>query len=43
MKTNKQTKYLEIIIDEHLSFKAYIKSVKQKITQATGVLAKLRY
>lgn len=42
MKTNKQTKYLEIIIDEHLSFKAYIKSVKQKITRATGVLAKLR-
>ena len=32
MKTNKQTKYLEIITDEQLSFKAYIKSVKQKIT-----------
>lgn len=32
-----------IIIDEHLSFKTHIESVKQKITWATARLAELRH
>lgn len=39
----KQTKYQGIILHEHLTFKMHIASVKQKITQATGLLAKLRH
>ena len=39
----RQTKYLGLIIDEHLSFKTHIESVKQKITQAAGLLAELRH
>ena len=38
IKTKKQTKYLGIVIDEHLSFKTHIKSFKQNIIRATDLL-----
>ena len=37
------TKYLGVIIDEHLSFNEYMNTLKQKINRANGILAKLRY
>ena len=43
IETKKQTKYLQIIIDEHLSLKKDFKPFKQKITKVTGLLAKLRH
>ena len=43
IKTKKHAKYLNIIIDENLSFKKHMESVNQKIKQATGLLAKLRH
>ena len=42
IKTKKQIKYLRIIIDELLSFKTHIESVKEKITQAIALLANLK-
>ena len=41
-KTKKQIKYLRIIIDELLSFKTHIESVKQKVTKAVALLAILK-
>ena len=37
------TKYLGVIIDEHLSFNEYMNTLKQKHNRASGILAKLRY
>ena len=37
------TKYLGIIIDEHLSFNEYMNTLKQTLNRANGILAKLRY
>ena len=37
------TKYLGVILDEHLSFNEYINILKQKPNRANGILAKLRY
>ena len=37
------TKYLGVIIDEHLSFNEYMNTLKQKLNRANGILAKLRY
>ena len=40
---NKNTKYLGLILDEHLNFKKQIETVKQKLARETGVLPKLRH
>ena len=37
------TKYLGVIIDEHVSFKEYMNTLKQKLNRANGIVAKLRY
>ena len=37
------TKYLGVLIDEHLLFKDHIKFLKQKLNRANGILAKLRH
>ena len=37
------TKYLGVILDEHLSFKEHMNTFKQKVNRANGMLAKLRY
>ena len=37
------SKYLGVIIDEHLSFIEYMNTLKQKLTGVNGILAKLRY
>ena len=37
------TKYLGVIIDEHLSFNKYVNTLKQTLTRANGILAKLMY
>ena len=43
IKTKTQTKYLGVILDEHLNFKKQIETVKEKLARATGILAKLRH
>ena len=43
IRTKTQTKYLGVILDEHLNFKKQIETVKQKLARAAGVLAKLRH
>ena len=37
------TKYLGVIIDEHMSFNDYMSTLKQKVNRANGIVAKLRY
>ena len=37
------TKYLGVILKEHLSFNEYMDTLKRKLNTANGVLAKLRY
>ena len=37
------TKYLGVILDEHLSFSEYMNTLKQKLNRANDTLAKLRY
>ena len=37
------TKYLGVILDEHLSFNEHMNTLKQKLNRANGILAKLRY
>ena len=37
------TKYLGILLDEHLLFKDQINTLKQKLNRANGILAKLRH
>ena len=39
----RHTKYLGVILDEHLSFNEYMNTLKQKFKRANGVLPKLRY
>ena len=39
----KETKYLGIIMDEHLTFKSHMDTVKLKINRANRLLAKLRH
>ena len=43
IKSKTQTKYLGVILDEHLNFKKQIDTVKQKLARATGILAELRH
>ena len=43
IKIKTQTKYLGVILDEHLNFKKQIDTVKQKLARAAGLLAKLRH
>ena len=38
-----QTKYLGIILDEHLTWSQHIKQLKSKLSRANGLLAKVRY
>ena len=38
----KETKYLGMIMDEHLTFKNHMDTVKLKLNRANGLLAKLR-
>ena len=37
------TKYLGVTIDEHLSLKSHVDSLRQKLSRSNGLLAKLRY
>ena len=37
------TKYLGVLLEKHLFFKDHIKTLKQKLNRANGVLAKLRH
>ena len=37
------TKYLGVLLDEHLLFKDHINTLKQKLIRANGILAKLRH
>ena len=37
------TKYLGVLIDKHLLFKVHIKTSKQKLNKANGILGKLRH
>ena len=39
----KETKYLGMIMNEHLTFKNHIDTVKLKLNRANGLLAKLRH
>ena len=39
----KETKYLGMIMDEHLTFKNHMDTVKLKLNRANGLLAKLRH
>ena len=39
----KETKYLGIVMDEHLTFKNHMDIAKLKLNQANGLLAKLRH
>ena len=36
-------RYLEIITDDHLSFKSHINQLESKISWSVGVIAKLSY
>ena len=37
------TKYLGVLLDEHILFKDHINTLKQKLNSANGILAKLRH
>ena len=37
------TKYLGVLLDEHVLFKDHINTLKQKLNRASGILAKLRH
>ena len=37
------TKYIEIIIDEHVIFKEYMAQLRQKLNRTNGLLVKLRH
>ena len=39
----KQTKYLGIHLDEHLTWNFQLKQIKTKLSRSSGLLAKLRY
>ena len=38
----KETKYLGMVMDEHLTFKNHMDNVKLKLNKANGLLAKIR-
>ena len=42
IKIMKETKYLGMVMDEHLTFKNHMDTVKLKLNRANGLLAKLR-
>ena len=44
-KTNivKETKYLGFKLDQHLTFKQHMHTIKLKLNKANGLLAKIRY
>ena len=37
------TRYLGILMDQHLSWDQHLKMLKQKLSRANGLLAKVRY
>ena len=39
----KETKYLGMVMDEHLTFKNHMDTVNLNINRANGLLARLRY
>ena len=39
----KETKYLGMVMDEHLTFKNHMDTMKLKLNRANGLLAKLKY
>ena len=39
----KQTKYLDIYLDEHLTWNFQINQIKSKLSRSCGLLGKLRY
>ena len=39
----KETKYLGLKLDQHLTFKQQMDTIKLKINRANGLLAKIRY
>ena len=43
LKPRHHTKYLGVILEEHLSFNEYMSILKQKVNRANGILAKPRY
>ena len=43
LKPKHHTKYLGVILEEHLSFNEYMSILKQKVNRANGILAKPRY
>ena len=43
IKTTTHTKYLGVLLDEHLTWNLHIKAIKTKLSRATGLLAKIRY
>ena len=38
-----ETKYLGLILDEHLAFKYHLRNLKQKLNRANYLLSKIRY
>ena len=38
-----QTRYLGLILDEHLTFKYYLQNLKLKLNRANCLLSKIRY
>ena len=43
IRQNSCTKYLGVLIDEHLLFKDHINFLKQKLNRANGILSELRH
>ena len=43
IKSDTRVKYLGLILDSNLNWKAYIHEVSKKISRGIGVLSKLRY
>ena len=43
VKITTSTKYLGLILDEHLTWTLHIKTLKTKLSRANGLLAKIRY
>ena len=38
-----QTRYLELILDEHVTFKYYLRNLKLKLNRSNCLLSKIRY
>ena len=43
IKITTSTKYLGLILDEHLTWTLYMKTLKTKLNRANGLVAKIRY